>query len=118
MLNSMPAHPLPATWAQRLTGVAKTVWDAAGRRPAQPAPAPLVAASQPVLLGMQTILPPARPDVVCLVVEGVLNRHTAHRWPEAGSPQRPYARCVHFRQRISLSKEGYMSHLSNSHRQD
>lgn len=76
MINLIPSHALPATWPQRLTRAVKTAWETTFRRPAQPVTAPLLAASNAILLTVRTIPQPARPDVVCLAVAGELNRQT------------------------------------------
>ena len=76
MLNPMLSKALSATWPQRLTSAIKTAWAVTFRQPAQPVIASPLTASKPVLFSVRTIPAPTRPDVACLVVEGVLNHHT------------------------------------------
>jgi hypothetical protein len=76
MINPTQANSSSIVWPQCLTGAVKAIWRTARRRPAQPAFARPVAESKAVLLTVRAFLPPAQTTVVCLAVEGTLNRHT------------------------------------------
>lgn len=76
MINPTQANSSSIVWPQYLTGAVKAIWRTARRRPAQPAFAHPVAESKAVLLTVRAFLPPAQTTVVCLAVEGTLNRYT------------------------------------------
>ncbi len=76
MINRIQSNAAPSAWPDRLTSLVKAVWASVVHRPPQPATAYTVAENKPVLLHLRASLLPGRSDVVCLAVEGELNRHT------------------------------------------
>lgn len=114
MTNLSHTHSTRLPWSHWLASLAKTV-SGTLRQPQASAIAHTVAESQPVQLILRAFLPPEHATVVCVMVEGELNRHTYTCLIDAVSAHYRQGRCtllLDLSQTIQIELSGRFALLS------
>ncbi|MFN8440665.1 MAG: hypothetical protein U0175_07855 [Caldilineaceae bacterium] len=76
MINPTSSNPMSIALPQRIRTLLKTVWERRKRPSSSSKRAATIVDTKPMLLTLREAPMPGRNDVVCLEVEGALNRHT------------------------------------------
>lgn len=115
MINPTSSNPMPIALPQRIRTLLKTVWDRREQPSASSKSTATIVDTKPTLLTLRETPLPDRNDVVCLEVEGTLNRHTYLRLVETACTYHSLGRhalLLDLRQTTEIELSGFFALLS------